>query len=434
MKYIPYFVGFLLFLAMNTTTVNAQFLNLPNPSPKATVSQTVGITDVEVTYYRPAVKEREIWGKLVPYKATWRAGANDNTVISFSKAVKIEGKDLAAGTYGFHIIPLENEATLIFSNNSTSWGSFSYNEKEDALRVNIKTAKSKQFYERLTFEFSDLTANTATCALHWENKSFPFSIEASTHEVVLAKVRDDLRNRPGFTWVAYNQAANYCLQNDVNHKEAIGWASRSVFMNPNAANIMTKARLAGKMKGEGDETKEQKVLFLALEADLGAFPVTWKEYNAAANFAVKKEKYDKALAWSEKAVNMSPNMTSMMTKSTIYDKKGDAKMAMKVKKDAIARGSNAELNTYGYQLLFSGKTKEAVEVFEANTDKHPTDPNAWDSLGEGYFNNNQQDMAVKAFKKSLSLNPPANVRANSMKFLGQMGVEVDNRKMDDIKP
>lgn len=433
MKSVTYVASLLFFLLMNATLASAQLvIKTPNPSPKAMVGQTIGMTDIQVEYFRPAVKEREIWGKLVPNDAVWRAGANDNTVISFSKNVKIEGQDLAAGTYGLHIIPTATTATIIFSNNSTSWGSFSYNKQEDALRVTINPAKSKQFYEYLTFEFTGITNNSAICALNWENKSFPFSIETDVHEVVLAQIREDLRSKAGFTWLGFQEAANYCLRNDLNHQEALGWANRSVFMNPNATNIMTKARLTGKIKGQGDEAKEQEALLASLDADLSNFPVTWKEYNAAATFAVGKENYNKALAWSEKSVSMSPNMTNMMTQSTIYDKKGDAKMASKVKKDALSRGSNGELNTYGYQLLFGGKTKEAVEVFEANTNKNPSDPNAWDSLGEGYFNNNQKDKAVKAFKKSLSLNPPANVKANSMKYLSQMGIDAD--KLEDIKP
>lgn len=421
----------MLVFAFVSSNLNGQSIvtQTPNASPKAVVGQTVGITDVLITYYRPAVKDREVWGKLVPMNAVWRAGANDNTVISFSKDVMIEGKELVAGTYGLHILPTETDATVIFSKNSTSWGSFSYNEAEDALRVKITPSKTKKHYEYLTYEFEGADAESAVCALKWENKSFPFTISANTHEVVLARFRDDLRNRPGWTWRGSYEAANYCLQNDINHKEALGWATRSVFMSPNPQNMLTKARLTGKMKAEGDEAKELDIILSTMEGDLATFPVTWREYNAAANFAVKKEQYDKAVAWSETAVNMSPNMTSMMTKSQVYEKKGDEKMAMKVKKEAISKGSNAELNTYGYQLLFSGKQQEALEVFEANTEKNPTDPNVWDSLGECYFNLGEKEKAVKALKKSLSLNPPPNVKANSMKLLGQMGV-----KTEDLNP
>ena len=403
----------------------------PNSSPKAIVGQTIGIADVLITYHRPAVKEREIWGKLVPINVVWRAGANDNTMISLSKDVLIEGKELAAGTYGLHILPTEKGASLIFSKNSTSWGSFSYDEKEDALRVNIQPTKTKKHYEYLTYEFEDLDTKSATCALKWENKSFPFTITTNTDEMVLAQFRKDLRNRAGWTWRGYNEAANYCLKNDINHKEALGWATRSVFMTANAQNLLTKAQLAAKLKAEGGGTQETEMILSSLESDLETFPVTWKEYNAAANFAVKKEKYDKAIDWSKKAVEMSANMTSMMTQSQIYAKRGNEKIADKIKQEAIAKGSNAELNTYGYQLLFSGKGKESVEIFKANTEKNPTDPNVWDSLGECYFNIGEKEKAIEALKKSLSLNPPLGVKANSMKLLRQMGVEMNK---NDIKP
>ena len=122
-------------------------------------------------------------------------------------------------------------------------------------------------------------------------------------------------------------------------------------------------------------------------------------------------------------------MTTLIAKVNILKTKGDVKGADKLKKEALAKGTNAELNAYGYQLVAQNDLPGAIEVFVANTEKNPTDPNAWDSLGEGYFNAGQKDKAIQAFKKSLSLNPPANVKANSMKFLSQLGV-----KMDDIKP
>lgn len=420
-------LGFALFLTLHFTYGQTFATKTPDASPKAKVMQTIGLTDVSIIYHRPAVKGREVWGKMVPYNAVWRAGANDNTVISFSTDVMIEGEKLHAGTYGLHLLPKENECEVIFSNNSTSWGSFSYNQAEDALRVTIKPTKTDKFYEWLTYEFDNLDAEHATCALKWENKAFPFKIQANTHEVVLASLRDELRNRAGWTWNGWNEAANYCLNNDINHQEALGWATRSVFVTPTPQNMITKARLTAKVNG--DKADEQKTILATLDSDLKTFPVTWKEYLGAANYAQQNGHLDQALAWAEQSVKMHPAMSNMMAKSAIIKAKGDDKMAEKVRKDAIARGTNAELNTYGYQLLFSGNVAGAVEVFEANAEKNPSDPNVWDSLGEGYFNLGEKEKAIKAFKKSLSLNPPANVKANSMKFLTQMGVNAD-----DIKP
>src|ERR1700675_3029958 len=113
-------------------------LDLPLASQRAEVSQRIGVTDITIRYHRPLANDRKVWGGLVPYGQVWRAGANINTTITFSDPVTIEGKPLAAGTYGLHMIPNENEWTVIFSKNSTSWGSFTYKDSEDALRVNVK--------------------------------------------------------------------------------------------------------------------------------------------------------------------------------------------------------------------------------------------------------------------------------------------------------
>jgi thioredoxin-like negative regulator of GroEL len=395
-----------------------QLLKTPNASPKALVGQTIGLTDVYVSYHRPAVKEREVWGNLVPYGAVWRAGANDNTVIKFTDNVKIEGKDLPAGKYGLHMIPGKEAWTIIFSHNHSSWGSYSYVEEEDALRVKVYPAKSDAFHESLTYVFEPVENGKAHCVLLWENMKVPFKIETDVHEAVLAGMRDDLRSKAGWSWQGYNEAAAYCLNNDVNHEEALGWASRSVGMGPNPQNMAVKAKLVSKVKGE-------EAMWSSMEKDLSTLPCTWKEYDAAARFAMQHEKYDKALAYSGKAISMNPTMTAMMTKATILKTKGDTKGAEKVKKEALAKGTNGELNSYGYQLLFSGKGEQALDIFLANTEKNPEDPNVWDSLGECYVNLGKKEEAVKALKKSLSLNPPPNVRANSMKLLGQMGVELE---------
>jgi len=412
------FITIFSLLFFTFATAQSQLLTTPAASPKALVGQTIGVTDIYVSYHRPAVKEREVWGNLVPYHAVWRAGANDNTVIKFTDNVKIEGKDLPAGKYGLHMIPGKEKWTVIFSHNHSSWGSYSYSEKEDALRVEVTPQKADAFQESLSYAFENLDTDKAACVLHWENLKVPFTVEVDVHEAVLAGMRDDLRSKAGWTWKGWNDAAAYCLNNEVNHEEALGWASRSVFMSPNAQNMTVKANLVSKVKGE-------EAMWKSMAKDLEALPCTWKEYDAAANFALKHEKYDEAMAWSEQAVNMNPTMTSMMTKAQILAHQGDKAAAKKVKKEAIAKGSNGELNAYGYQLLFSGKGEEALEVFEANTEKHPEDPNVWDSLGECYVNLGMKEKAVKALKKSLSLNPPANVRANSTKLLGQLGVDYE---------
>src|SRR2546421_610678 len=141
-------------------------LNIPRVSQRGTVSQRIGLTDITITYHRPAVGGREIWGKTVPYGKVWRAGANENTTITFSDDVSVEGKPLAAGTYGLHAIPDKDQWTVIFSKNSTSWGSFSYDEKEDALRVSAKPHAAESF-DVLTYVFEDVKEDSAAATLRW---------------------------------------------------------------------------------------------------------------------------------------------------------------------------------------------------------------------------------------------------------------------------
>lgn len=145
-------------------------------SPKASVSQTVGFTDVTISYSRPGVKGRKIWGGLVPYDKVWRAGANEATKITFSTDVNIEGKNLPAGSYGFFAIPGRNEWTLIFNKVADQWGAFEYNEAEDALRITVKPEKAN-FTEWLRYGFTRTSDNTATVNLIWENLKVPFKLE-----------------------------------------------------------------------------------------------------------------------------------------------------------------------------------------------------------------------------------------------------------------
>jgi tetratricopeptide (TPR) repeat protein len=249
---------------------------LPRRSPHSVVTQRVGITEISIDYHRPAVNGREIWGGLVPYGAVWRAGANDNTTITFSNAVKIEGKDLSAGTYGLHMIPTEDKWTVIFSTNSTSWGSFSYDEAEDGLRVEVVPQQSTAFEERLRYGFDEVDDNQAVVALHWEQLVVPFMVEVGTSDLVLQKIRNDLRHLPGFNWQGWNSAAAYCLQNDMNHEEALTWVERSISMSENSTNLFTKAGLLDQLdRTDEAQTLEARALGMASEAQVNALGYTY---------------------------------------------------------------------------------------------------------------------------------------------------------------
>jgi tetratricopeptide (TPR) repeat protein len=204
---------------------------------KASVSERIGITDITIHYDRPGVKGREgkIWGQLVhtgftdqqfgsSKAAPWRAGSNENTTFEFSSDVKIEGQHLPAGKYGFFIAYDPNESILIFSKNNSSWGSYYYNETEDALRVKVKPQSLDKTVEWLKYEFLSQDANSAIVALQWEKLSIPFKIEVDYVKEQVASFRRELRTERGFIWQSWDQAAQWCVQHKTNLDEASLWA------------------------------------------------------------------------------------------------------------------------------------------------------------------------------------------------------------------
>jgi Protein of unknown function (DUF2911) len=226
-------------------------LVLPTLSQRATVTQRIGLTDITITYHEPLVGGREIWGKVVPYGKVWRAGANENTTIAFSDDVTVEGKALAAGTYGLHTIPDKDQWTIIFSKNSTSWGSFSYDEKEDALRVNVKPQPA-EFREAVTYTFDEIKPESAAATLRWEKLAVPFHIGVDVKGAVLRSIKNQLRNTGGFTWAGYDEAANWCLDNNYNLEEALKWEDTSIQNEDRFENWETKSRIFDAM-GRKDE-------------------------------------------------------------------------------------------------------------------------------------------------------------------------------------
>ncbi|PWU00037.1 MAG: hypothetical protein C5B52_09710 [Bacteroidetes bacterium] len=328
------------------------------PSPAATVVQTIGISTVSISYSRPSVKNREIWGKLVPYgwnkqgfgagnSAPWRAGANENTVIKFSHPAIVEGHKVPAGSYGlFFVIYEDNSGEVILSRDSRSWGSFWYDSTQDEMRAKIQV-KSNAPTELLTYDFTNFTKTSAELDLNWEKKQFPVKIEFAVDEIVLANAAEELKGQTGFGWQGYASAANYTLQNKVDYDQGIKWIDNAIAINKSFNTLNIKAGLLRSM-GKTDE-------------------------------------------------------------------------ADKILNDAMAIATEAELNNYGYQLLNQGQTDKAIEVLTLNTQKFPKSANAWDSLGEAYAIKGDKKNAIPNFKKSLSLNPPANVKANSEKYLKQLG-------------
>jgi tetratricopeptide (TPR) repeat protein len=216
-------------------------LDLPLRSPAAEVSQRIGLTDIDIRYHRPQVNGRKIWGELVPYGKVWRTGANTITTIRFSDPVMIDGHPLDAGTYGFHAIPTADEWTLIFSKNSTTWGSFTYDQAEDALRVQVKPEPSAM-HESMTFEIDHLQPDSAVVALEWENLRIPFSVGIDTHAIVQASLKRQLRGQKRYIWMSWDDAANYLLGEKLSPDDALAYANKSIEFEDRFENELTKSK------------------------------------------------------------------------------------------------------------------------------------------------------------------------------------------------
>jgi tetratricopeptide (TPR) repeat protein len=321
------------------STANSQLISLPSGgNKKAAVSERIGLTDVTINYDRPGVKGREgkIWGQLVHVgfidqqfgsskAAPWRAGSNENTTFTFSTPVKIEGKDLPAGKYGFFIAYDPNECTLIFSKNSTSWGSYYYNEAEDALRVKVKPQMLDKSVEWLKYEFSNETENSATVSLQWEKLSIPFKVEVDYIKTQVESFRNELRNEKGFTWSGWDQAAQWCVQRNTNLEEALLWSDSatgpSFGGDRNFGAWSTKAQILQKLgrSAEADAVMQKALPFGSMnEIHQYGRQLLGLKMNKAA-FDVFKKNFDK-----------NPNQfTTLMGMMRGYSAIGDYKNALK---------------------------------------------------------------------------------------------------------
>ena len=282
MNRMPFRSGFLdvrrialagLALAALAAPLAAQYpqLTTPQPSPAASVSQTVGITKITVDYARPAVKGRTIWGDLVPYGQVWRAGANMNTVVDVSTPFSVQGHQLPAGKYGLHTIPTAKDWTVIFSNDADQWGSFSYNEKRDALRVTV-TPTAGPMEESLAYWFDDVTDNGTNLVLAWEKVRVAIPIAVDTKTETMAALKSDLNGLAQFFWQPWNAAANYSFNNKIDVAQGEAWASKSVEMNENFINSRTKAKFM-RLRGDnaGADALVAKAMGGATEQELNAY-------------------------------------------------------------------------------------------------------------------------------------------------------------------
>jgi len=232
-------------------------LDLPLQSQRAELSQTIGITDITIHYHRPLAKDRKVWGGLVPYGKVWRAGANLNTTITFSDPVTIEGQPLDKGTYGLHMIPNPDEWTIIFSKNSTSWGSFTYDQGEDALRIKVKP-KSADVHNALTYDFDDLQPDSAIIEMEWEKVAVPFKVSVDVHKVVQSSLKNQLRNLSQYTWMSWDDAANYFLAEKINYDEALKYADKSIENEDRFENELTKSKVLTALNRKDEAAAAQR--------------------------------------------------------------------------------------------------------------------------------------------------------------------------------
>ncbi|MEK6152605.1 DUF2911 domain-containing protein [Flavobacteriaceae bacterium 3-367] len=324
------------------------FLSLPRQSPAASVTQRIGLTDITINYSSPRINDRKVWGAMVPFNNgkpfPWRAGANENTTITFTDNVSVEGNKLAAGTYGIHMIPTEGNWTVMFSKTNSAWGSFGYKEAEDALRITVSPEETKTFYEWLTYEFADKGQDFAVASLLWANKRIPFKVEVDVHTAVMKKVEAQLKDLRQVQWQPWYYAANYCLTNNVDLEQGLDWINTSIGKKENFTNLKTKAGFLAKM-GKNEESAQlmktainhpsadSQTLYvygrsLLSENQIGKamevyrlsakrYPNVWLAEHGLARAYSAEGNYKKALALEKKALAKAPEIRHEVIKKYI---------------------------------------------------------------------------------------------------------------------
>lgn len=229
----------------STPSASAAELQLPRPSQRGELSQTVGLTKISLVYSRPGVKGRKIWGDLVPYDKVWRTGANEATAITFSTDVRIGGQALPAGSYSLHTIPTTGEWTVIFNKSADLWGSYDYKEANDALRVRVKPVPHEAT-EWLEFSFPAVSNEKATLALDWEKVRVPVEIEVDTINIALKNAREAMTALAADDFRTAFRCADFAFQNGVAPEEAAAWVDRSIAIKPMWLNLRLKANMLAK--------------------------------------------------------------------------------------------------------------------------------------------------------------------------------------------
>src|ERR1700681_1295942 len=332
-------VAVLLTMVAGTEPALAQFkngsqateLNLPRLSQRAQLTQRVGLTDITIVYHAPLAGGRELFGKTVPYGQVWGAGANENNTIFLTDDASVEGHPLAVGTYGLHMSPNADQWTIVFSKNSTSWGSFSYDEKEDALRVNVKPA-AEENRDALAYTFDDMKPDSTAVTLRWGKTAVPFHIKVDTNAITDRSIANQLRNVGGFSWAGYDEAANWNLDNNYKLDEALKWEDTSIQNEERFENLETKSRILDAMDkkqeaaamlskalGKADAVqlyvyarglqrqKQQDKAFELYRRDAKQFPDHWTSHLGSARIASSSGNFDEAVKQMKLAIATAPD-------------------------------------------------------------------------------------------------------------------------------
>jgi TolA-binding protein len=310
----------------------AQVLRMPEASPAATVGQTIGVTDITISYHRPAVNKRTIWGGLVPYGVLWRAGANENTTISFSTPVKVEGQTVPAGTYGLFLVPGQTQWTVVLSKFTGDWGTYMYDQSEDALRANVTPQTMTENQERMAFTFDDITNNSANASMRWEKLRVPVKIEVDVPATVRASIARDLRGSKHWNADAWASAARFELRNgDVD--TAMKYADRALSLGSTTNTLRTKAAVLEK---QGD-TKGAAALRERAKQNYNE----GEELNYVAFGYLNDKKYDEAISWLNSWIAAHPKSPELWRAynhlGQAYADKGDLTKA----KDALEKAMAA---------------------------------------------------------------------------------------------
>ena len=314
---------------------------------KSEVSQYLGLVKVTITYSSPDVAGREIWGKLVPYglsnlnfgkssdanPSPWRAGANENTVITFSHDVQVEGKPLKAGAYGLHMIaaPEGQDWSVIFVNNTGAWGSFSYTPSDEVLRVSVK-ATASEHNEFLTFDFADRLQNSATVKLKWEKLSVPFKITVPNgDDLYVQKLREEFTGiKAFFNWINGTAAINFCANKKINLEEALGWAQG--YIDRNVKYFPVYQSKANVLVAMGKQTEADAVMKEAI----ALHDATTSQIVGYGRTLISQKREKESMPVFETALKKFPgNSLALAGMARGYSANGDHKKALKFLQDAL---------------------------------------------------------------------------------------------------